>query len=83
MSKTIEDVLNWLSPGSASPRKEEALNRIETVIKEATPEWAYKAYYTKHPVLWKPVAGAKGLDAAFNQGIEEHISAVLKKVRKS
>jgi hypothetical protein len=44
------------------------------LIAEAKPEYKDGAYYTKHPVLWKPVAPEDSdnnvADAGFNEGLE-------------
>lgn len=42
-------------------------------IRGAVPQWADEAYYTKHPVVWKPIApesNAEHYDAGFNQAID-------------
>lgn len=42
-------------------------------IRSAVPQWADEAYYTKHPVVWKPIApesNAEHYDAGFNQAID-------------
>jgi hypothetical protein len=58
--------------------REDAKAAIRTLfldlIAEAKPEYKDGAYYTKHPVLWKPVAPEDSdnntADAGFNEGLE-------------
>lgn len=47
--------------------------RVLEDLRVSGPAWAEKAYYTKHPVLWSPIApegNAEHYDAGFNQANE-------------
>lgn len=59
---------------------QELLNFI-TALRVALPKWLPSAYYTKHPVLWKPIDGADSYDAGFNQAKEE-ITQIIDQLSK-
>jgi hypothetical protein len=55
-------------------------DQILELVASKMPEWKDEAYYTKHPVTWKPVApegNAEHYAAGFNQAIDS-VKSILK-----
>lgn len=53
-------------------------------VRSKLPKYAEKAYYTKYPVLWKPIApesNAEHYDAGFNEAIDQ-MNQALKEIER-